>query len=852
MLLDKLSFFNRTKLSIAKAVAPIKQTSVTSFEQVDFELSQPKTNSVLDFQIPKAKISVDYSLPSTTYHFYQADILPVATIGKSKMMELLSATPIYFNDLSTFTSPQIKNGFSSFLIEPDIFDCTEYNELLNPHVRIENIDFRFVKPNIKGKNYVRKKEIPQANLFTGTDEEHNTTSRTSKPKIERQYTEKNKHDEFDIFDLIFPALQPPLGNSFDNPISFPFELYPFQVDGVKFLHSSTIALLGDEMGLGKSIQTITAARFLFREGKISSACIICPKAVMSDWEKKFWDWAPELKVIKIEGSKVAREVLWNSQTHFFICTYETLLRDFENTSQIRGLEINERGHLIKCPNTACGKNVTSPYSLHYKAGDCPYCKHSITHPNNGDIAKTNFDLLVFDEIQKTKNPHAKITKASRTLYAKYKWALTGTPLENKVEDLVSICETIKPKMFDDVFIGDIAKVIETYKPIFKRRKKEDVLKELPPKSTKEVWLDLLPTQREKYDLAEQQGIVDLKDKGETATLQHVLALITKLKQICNYEITTDESAKLEYLKEELEELTEQGDKALVFSQYPNETLKRILPHLKEYSPNIYDGSLSDLKRTTIINDFQTTDNSQVMLLSLKAGNAGITLTRANYVYHFDLWWNPAVSAQAVDRTHRIGQTKTVFERLLLAEDTIERRIYNILADKRRLFNEVVDGLSDANVLSQTMTEDEIFGLFGLKKNRPQPRQKFENKSKDFHSLDPFAFEQFIGELFSQMGYNSRVTKKSNDGGVDIFAKLQTPTGIDEVIIQCKHKENPSSTVDVAKVRELFGVFSADKKLTKAILVTNGRFTSGAIDFARDNRIELIDGTKLQGYVELHY
>jgi len=852
MLLDKLSLFNRTKLTIAKAVAPIKQTSLTSFEQIDFEFSHPKTNSVLDFQIPKTKISANYTLPSTTTYFYQADILPTTSIVTSEMVELLSLAPICLDDLSAFTSPQIENGFGPFLIEPEIFNYTEDNELFKPDVVIENIDFKLVKPSIKGKNYAQIKEFAQANLFTGTDEEYGTNSRTGKSKIDRQYTEKNKYDVFDVFDLIFPALQPPLGNAFNNSISFPHELRPFQVDGVKFLHSSKIALLGDEMGLGKSIQTITAARFLFREGKISSACIICPKAVLSDWEKKFWEWAPELKVIKIEGNRLARKILWNSQSHFFICTYETLLSDLENTSQIKGLEVNEVGHLLQCSNTACRKNITLPYLLHYKVSHCSYCNHSIIHPKNGDIAKTNFDLLVFDEIQKTKNPHAKITKASRTLYGKYKWALSGTPLENKVEDLVSICETLKPNMFDNVFIGDTAKVIETYKPIFKRRKKEDVLKELPPKSTEVIWLDLLPTQRKKYDLAEQQGIVDLKEKGETATLQHVLALITKLKQICNYEITTNESVKLEYLKEKLEGLTEQGDKALVFSQYPNETLKRILPHLIDYRPNIYDGTLSDLKRTKIVNDFQTTENSKVMLISLKAGNAGITLTRANYVYHFDLWWNPAVSAQAVDRTHRFGQTKTVFESFLLAEDTIERRIFNKVAEKRKLFNEIVDGLSDANVLSQTMTEDEIFGLFGLKKNRPQTRQIIENKSKDFHSLDPFEFEKFIGELFSQMGYNSRVTKRSNDGGVDIFAKLQTPMGNDEVIIQCKHKENPSSTVDIAKVRELFGVFSASKKFTKAILVTNGRFTSGAIDFARDNRIELIDGTKLQGYVEIHY
>ena len=136
-------------------------------------------------------------------------------------------------------------------------------------------------------------------------------------------------------------------------------------------------------------------------------------------------------------------------------------------------------------------------------------------------------------------------------------------------------------------------------------------------------------------MAEKQGIVDLEGKGEQVTIQHILALITRLKQICNYDIETNESSKLDYLSEELEELTGQGDKALVFSQYPNETLKRLLPHLKDYNPNLYDGSLSDNQRTKIVDDFQNTENSKLMLLSLKAGNAGITLTKANYVYHFD-------------------------------------------------------------------------------------------------------------------------------------------------------------------------------------------------------------------------
>ena len=817
MLLDRLSYFNKVKLNIAKSVAPIKQTKVLGFENIDLQFTLPKLTSIKDACL---------KIPNLTTNL------------------ALSKTDIFCDNLlCRFDEKYLK------LEQPYIVDLISYAELLESINKTYNIDFYFVKPQVKGKSFLKEKSLKVINLFTGTSEELEDKKNSIKPKIERQYTEKNKLDPFDIFDIIFPSLQPPLGNSFDNTIAFPYPLYPFQIEGVKFLHNSKKALLGDEMGLGKSIQTITASRFLFRKGVIQSSCIICPKAVTTDWEKKLWEWAPELKVIRIDGNKSIRQGLWNSPSHFYICTYETLLRDFENTSQNRKLEITESGHTTKCPNIECLKDLSSPFFLHYKLQDCPFCNQSFTYPSNGDIAKTYFDLLIFDEIQKTKNPNAKLTKASRSIHSKYIWALSGTPLENKIEDLISICETVKPKIFNGIDLSNYQNIIDAFKPIFLRRKKEDVLKDLPPKLTKEVWLELLPNQRQKYDLAEKQGILDLEGQGNTITIQHILALITKLKQICNYDPATNESVKLDYLQDELEELTEQGDKAIVFSQYPNETLKRLLPHLTKYNPHIYDGSLSDLKRAKIVTDFQESDDSQLMLISLKAGNAGITLTRANYVYQFDLWWNPAISAQAVDRTHRIGQKKTVFERLLLAENTIERRIYNILADKKRLFDEVINGLNDTNVLTQSMSEDEIFGLFGLSKT------KINTKSKtlitDYNLLSPIEFEHFIATLFFKMGYIVKVTKQSNDGGIDILAKLKTPTSIDEVIIQCKHKQDQTSTVDIIKVRELFGVFSNDRKLTKAILVTNGRFTSGAINFAKNNGIELIDGAKLKGYIEIY-
>jgi SNF2 family DNA or RNA helicase len=821
MLLDKLSLFNKAKFQIAKSISQIKQTNVSGFGEVDLLISTPKISTSLELVFGELVISNDFAF---------------------------IAERIVYNDiLKDFDFPKIEIVDNLAFVLPEISDLIEYKSLLKADVEIIDINFHFAKPLLKGKSFVKQKEKIQPNLFTGTSEEEVETKKENTSKIERKYTEKNQGEDFDIFDLIFPALQPPLGSSFDNTISFPYPLYPFQVEGVKFLHNNSKALLGDEMGLGKSIQTITASRFLFRKGKISTSCIICPKAVTSDWEMKLWEWAPELKVIKITGTKLNRQALWNTPSHFYICTYETLLRDFEFTSLKRNLEINDSGHSTICPNKECNKKLVSPYFLHYKSQECPFCKKSFIYPNNGDIAKTSFDLLVFDEIQKTKNPNAKLTKASRSLHANYIWALSGTPLENKIEDLISICQTINPNIFHNIDITKNSNIINALEPIFLRRRKEDVLKDLPPKLTKEVWLELLPSQRQKYDLAESQGIIDLEGKGDAVTIQHILALITKLKQICNYDPETKESVKLDYLEEELEELTEQGDKAIVFSQYPNETLKRILPHLSKYNPNIYDGSLSDLKRTTLVSDFQNNEESKVMLISLKAGNAGITLTRANYVYQFDLWWNPAVSAQAVDRTHRIGQTKTVFERLLLTDNTIERKIYNILADKKRLFDEVINGLNDTNVLTQTMSEEEIFGLFGLKKSKPINKTKLSNT--DFNLLSPLEFEHFIGELFTKMGYYAKVTKQSNDGGIDVIAKLQTPTSIDEVIIQCKHKQDPMANVDIVKVRELLGVLSSNRKLAKAILVTNGKFTNGAKDFANNNGIELIDGIKLKYYVE---
>ena len=840
---DQLSFFQKTKLNIAKSVAPVKEKSTVTFNEIDFFLEPPSYRSSKDFLLSNITLSQDYCYFPFASSISSVSVVVDAEIENNKLFKV---------------------GFDSILIH----DLSSINELTDLYPEIENFVMKYKKPAIRGKIYSREvpkefvaKVYKQRNAVEKTETEEIDVQEIEeieeiieeKPVIEQQYRDKNKFDVFDVFDLIFPALQPPMGKTFDNPIVFPRPLLAFQPEGIEFLLDNPSALLGDEMGLGKTIQAIVALKVLFATGKITTCCIVCPKALLTNWYNELCRWAPELKALKLEGGPANRYHLWHTGAHIYICVYESLQKDLERTIEIKGLKVDSYGHHFVCINPGCDWELDIPFELHYTTMECPKCHYEFFYPLKDDRARTHFDVLIFDEIQKTKNPKTKTTKALRTLYARYKWALSGTPMENKLKDLVTVCETLEEEMFKDMDKRNVQEVIKRYRPKFIRRKKDDVLKDLAPIQQKFEWLELSPSQRRKYDHAEATGILDLEGKNDV-TVHHIFALITKLKQLCNLDPETQESSKLEYLKEKLEELTSQGDKALIFSQFPKKTLEPLLPHLKEFHPLYYHGQLNLNQRESMVRTFQDANNTEnkIMLISLKAGNSGITLTRANYVFHFDLWWNPAVSSQAAGRAHRIGQEKTVFETMLLAEDTIERRIFDILETKKSLFNIIVDELSEEVNLDKLMSEDEIFGLFGLKKRRAPAIAADVEIRKDFHNFDENEFEKFISDLFTQMGYHLNHHKKSYDGGVYMYAKIIKPTGIAEVIIQSMRVDNANAVVTENNVKKLHALFYANKKIAKAYLVTNGKFEVEAIEFAKNNSIELIDGIQLNEFIKKHY
>lgn len=500
---------------------------------------------------------------------------------------------------------------------------------------------------------------PTSNRSNGNWHRSGLGRRISNPK-------RSSRGSWNMFARLRLILQPPVFSHDDQPINFEQRPYPFQIAGIKWLIDHDRGLLADQMGLGKTMQAIIAMRVLYQRGKLKNALVVCPASMSNTWEREFRMWAPELRTQRLQGNPETRLALWEAPCEVSIVSYETLARDAD------------------------------------------------------DISPRKFDLYVLDEAQKIKNPRTKNHHAVKRFQPEFRWALTGTPIENSVDDVVALFSVLKPDLFSSRFMTSASKwygaefIRREIEPHMLRRTIAETSLELPKLTHQDHWLDLKPGQRRAYGSLESESIATLRQLGTEATRIHVLALITKLKQICNYDVISGQSCKLDFLQEELRALVADNDKALVFSQYPNKTLKEIGPKLEKFNPITFDGSMSTSKRDEAIAKFQGSDSNDVMLMSVKAGGVGITLTRANHVFHFDHWWNPATVDQASARAHRIGQNKPVFVHSLYVADTIEERIYNLLKEKRELFDQVIgkSSRSDDAVL-QRLSDKDLYGLFGL-------------------------------------------------------------------------------------------------------------------------------------------
>jgi SNF2 family DNA or RNA helicase len=459
------------------------------------------------------------------------------------------------------------------------------------------------------------------------------------------------------------------------PAGVDAQLRPYQKDGFDFLcHLTQVRLggiLADDMGLGKTLQTLAWLAWLKeRNGKQPKpALVICPASVLHNWRRESNRFTPQMKVLVLESGAARHNLRKQIPQHDLIVTNYALMR--------RDLE---------------------------------------------EFQKFAFGAVILDEAQFIKNPGAQVTQCVKQLKSEHRLALTGTPLENRLLDLWSITDFIQPG-----YLGDQEQFAETYephgenaesaqriarkrlsaklRPLLLRRLKKHVAKDLPERIEQRRDCQLGEEQRKLY-LAElrrsrEQVMKTVAEKGLNQSKIHVLAALTRLRQICCHPklVGSDAlSGKTETLFELLDSLVAEGQKVLLFSQFvrmlellDQECRQRQIP------THLLTGQTKD--RQEVVNTFQNDPNASVFLLSLRAAGTGLNLTTASYVVLYDPWWNPAVEAQAIDRSHRIGQTHTVNAYRLISPGTVEEKIWELQQSKAQTIADVLGEEGFARSLS---------------------------------------------------------------------------------------------------------------------------------------------------------
>ncbi|HAY81293.1 MAG TPA: helicase [Planctomycetaceae bacterium] len=468
-------------------------------------------------------------------------------------------------------------------------------------------------------------------------------------------------------DRLFYALQPPLQSLLSsNELQFPFDPFPYQYEGVAFLYPRFSAVLADEMGLGKTMQAITSVRLLLCSSEVKSVLFICPKPLVTNWQREFALWAPEIPVAVIEGDQQTRAWQWRDpRAPVKIANYELLVRDQETVG------------------STC-----------------------------------EFDLVILDEAQRIKNRNSATSRVVRSIQRTRSWALTGTPIENSADDLVGIFEFLSPGYLSPGM--EARRMGPAVRDYILRRTKDMVLTDLPPKMFRDAELQLTSQQWASYQAAEDTGVIRLTELGDEMSIQHVFELVLRLKQVCNFDPVTGASAKLERLQADLDEVAASGKKAIVFSQWVR-SLEQIAEGIGEFRPLQYHGKIAASKRDAILREFRDDPSRHVLLMSYGAGSVGLNLQFCEYVFLFDRWWNPAVEDQAINRAHRIGAAGPVTVTRMLCTDTIEERIDQVLSEKRELFDVILSQTGQPSNLN--LTREEIFGLFNLKTPPVKPNQR---------------------------------------------------------------------------------------------------------------------------------
>ena len=492
----------------------------------------------------------------------------------------------------------------------------------------------------------------------------------------QQELEEKKERLNDIISNDFSSINP--------PAELKADLRPYQLTGFQWLAFLRDAgwggILADDMGLGKTVQTLAYFQHYKNSNPGAKFLVVCPTTLMYNWENEIKKFTPDLT-----------------------------------------------NHIHHGPKRMINEKVFEPF-------DVIITTYGTMRSDIKAFKEMTFDYVVLDESQSIKNPQSQVAKAALLLTCKNRLALSGTPVQNNTFDLYAQMNFLNPGMLGsrEFFMNEFATPIDKFQedevkqqlkkltyPFMLRRTKEQVAKDLPEKTETILYCEMGTEQRRIYESyrrtyqSEILGMID--EKGVERSTFHILQGLTKLRQICDSPAILNEAERFHNYSIKLDELTREimenvgNHKALVFSQFLG-MLGLIRKELesKDIPYAYFDGSSSSTERENNIQLFQNNEDCRVFLISLKAGGIGLNLTAADYVYIVDPWWNPAVEQQAIDRTHRIGQTKNIFAYRLICKETIEEKMLILQERKRALASDLV---SDDNAFLKRLTKEDIAFLF---------------------------------------------------------------------------------------------------------------------------------------------
>lgn len=460
------------------------------------------------------------------------------------------------------------------------------------------------------------------------------------------------------------------------PETFKGTLRSYQADGVKWLYFLEKMGLGgclaDDMGLGKTVQvlaTLESRRVRFDN---FSSLVVAPKSLLFNWKSEIEKFTPEMRVAIYHGDpKERKSILGNlDQFDIILTTYGTCRRDVDT------------------------------------------------------LKETSFNTIVLDESQAIKNESSQAAKSVCLLNSDFKIAMSGTPVENHLGELFSLFKFLNPDVFSRKIIGTnfdnpdekvTKNLLKGLSPLILRRTKKEVLPELPEKMETIVYCDMNERQdalyKEMMQYYQSNLVKKVQDQGVNKTKVHVLEALLRLRQaachpkLVSPKYTLDDSAKVNYLIEQLKKIKESGHKALIFSQFTT-LLKFVTTKVDELGHDYcyLDGKTSNREKE--VQRFQEDKDCSFFFISIKAGGFGLNLTEASYCFILDPWWNPAVEAQAVDRAHRIGQKNKVMAYRLVTRGTVEEKVVELQNEKKELAQQLI--YNDGSGLKDMSSEDFSF------------------------------------------------------------------------------------------------------------------------------------------------